>query len=84
MNPRRHAPDQPTTPSGAFLDQMDAIVQHRLETADATFEVESGYPNRETVWGEVEARVENAREDLKFIVRDLHAHPEEALSLIHI
>lgn len=83
MNPHRHAPDEPTTPSGAFLDQMDAIVQHRLETADATFEVESGYSNREAVWGEAEARVENAREDLEFIVRDLHAHPEEAFQEHH-
>lgn len=74
---------EPTKPSSAFLERMDDVVQARLAAADTQFTVEGGYALREQVWREVKARVEAARGDLDFIVRDLHAHPEEAFQEHH-
>lgn len=78
-------PTEPTTPSSAFLDHMDAIVESRLESANADFALpDAGAGDeREERWVAVESRVEAVREDLNFIVTDLHAHPEEAFQEHH-
>lgn len=73
----------PTRPSHAFLDHMDQIVRDRVESADTRFAVEPGYADREQVWSEIESRLEDTREDLEFIVRDLYEHPEEAFEERH-
>ena len=74
---------EPTKPSSAFLERMDDVVQRRLAAADTQFTIQGGYELREQVWREVKARVEAVRDDLDFIIRDLHAHPEEAFQEHH-
>lgn len=76
-------PDEPTRPSGAFLRHMDEVVRARIEESAPDFAPGKGYPGRDGVWAGARRRVLEARADLEHIVRDLHAHPEEAFEEHH-
>ena len=76
-------PAQPTDPSTAFLERMDEAVQNRLAEATPDFDLELSGPEHLKSWKDAEARVEEVRADLDHIVRDLHAHPEEAFEEHH-
>ena len=81
--PTSDLPDRPTTPSSAFLERMDDAVQHRLAEAAPDFDLELSGPEHLKSWKDAEARVEEVRADLDHIVRELHAHPEEAFEEHH-
>ena len=76
-------PARPTTPSTAFLERMDEAVQDRLAEAEPDFDLGPRSPEHLQSWKDAEARVEKVRADLNHIVRDLHAHPEEAFEEHH-
>ena len=76
-------PARPTAPSSAFLERMDEAVQDRLAEAEPDFNLGTRSPEHLQSWEDAEARVEKVRADLDHIVRDLHAHPEEAFEEHH-
>lgn len=75
--------EQPTRPSPAFLRHMDDVVRDSVAAAAPDFTVDESYLGRDEVWKAVARRVDEARGDLEFVVRDLHANPEEAFQEHH-
>lgn len=62
---------------------MDDVVRESVAAAAPDFTVDAPYQGRDEVWQAVARRVDEARGDLEFVVRDLHAHPEEAFQEHH-
>lgn len=62
---------------------MDDVVRESVAAAAPDFTVDATYQGRDEVWQAVARRVDEARGDLEFVVRDLHAHPEEAFQEHH-
>lgn len=62
---------------------MDDVVRESVTAAAPDFTVDAPYQGRDEVWQAVARRVDEARGDLEFVVRDLHANPEEAFQEHH-
>lgn len=71
---------QPIAPSSAYLDRASASIAQKVANAAPAAQLEPAYPGHEQVWDAAAAEVESLREDLEFVVHDLHAHPETAFA----
>ena len=73
-------PLHPTEPSAAYLNATQEVIDERVAAAaeEEIPRVPQHYRDHDELWERIDKRVEELRDQLQFIIEDLHAHPELA------